>query len=134
MKRFHRSDRVGEELVREISHIIQREMKDPRLGFVSVTRAEVAKDLRHANIFVSVLGSDDEKTKTMKALQSGAGFIRTLISKRLTMRVTPEFTFRLDDSMERGARIQELLRKAMPSGGTGGVEGGEGGNEGEGAE
>jgi ribosome-binding factor A len=116
MKRFSRSDRVSGELIKELSQIIQHEMKDPRLGFVSVTRAEVAKDLRHANVFVSVMGSDSEKEKTLKALKSGAGFIRTLISKRMKMRVIPDFTFKLDDSIEYGARIQELLRIALPNG------------------
>ena len=114
MKRFSRSDRVSGELVKELSQIIQQEMKDPRLGFVSVTRVEVAKDLRHANAFVSVMGTDSEKDSTLKALSSGAGFIRTLISKRMKMRVIPDFTFKLDDSIEYGAKIQELLRKALP--------------------
>ena len=119
MKRFSRSDRVSGELVKELSQIIQQEMKDPRLGFVSVTRVEVAKDLRHANAFVSVMGTDLEKESTLKALSSGAGFIRTLISKRMKMRVIPDFTFKLDDSIEYGARIQELLRKALPHGSVG---------------
>jgi ribosome-binding factor A len=123
MKRFSRSDRVSGELVKELSQIIQQEMKDPRLGFVSITRVEVAKDLRHANVFVSVMGSETEKEKTLKALTSGAGFIRTLVSKRMKMRVTPDFSFKLDDSIEHGARIQELLRKALPPGGS--DEGGE---------
>lgn len=114
MKRFSRSDRVSGELVKELSQIIQQEMKDPRLGFVSVTRVEVAKDLRHANAFVSVMGSKEEKESTLKALSSGAGFIRTLISKRMKMRVIPDFVFKLDDSIEYGARIQELLRIALP--------------------
>lgn len=116
MKRFSRSDRVSGELVKELSQIIQHEMKDPRLGFVSITRVEVAKDLRHANVFVSVMGSESEKEKTIEALTSGAGFIRTLVSKRMKMRITPDFTFKLDDSIEYGARIQELLRKALPNG------------------
>lgn len=114
MKRFSRSDRVGGELVKELSQIIQQEMKDPRLGFVSVTRVEVAKDLRHANAFVSVMGSKEEKESTLTALSSGAGFIRTLISKRMKMRIIPDFVFKLDDSIEYGARIQELLRIALP--------------------
>jgi ribosome-binding factor A len=114
MKRFSRSDRVSGELVKELSQIIQQEMKDPRLGFVSVTRVEVAKDLRHANAFVSVMGSKEEKESTLKALSSGAGFIRTLISKRMKMRIIPDFVFKLDDSIEYGARIQELLRIALP--------------------
>lgn len=116
MKRFSRSDRVSGELVKELSQIIQQEMKDPRLGFVSVTRVEVAKDLRHANAFVSVMGSKEEKESTLKALSSGAGFIRTLISKRMKMRIIPDFVFKLDDSIEYGARIQELLRIALPHG------------------
>ncbi|MBI5814647.1 MAG: 30S ribosome-binding factor RbfA [Nitrospinae bacterium] len=111
MKRFHRADRVGEETLRDLSHIIQREMKDPRLGFVSITRVEMAKDLRHANVFVSVFGPEKDKQKTMEALKSGAGFIRGLLGKRLNLRATPELTFHLDDSMEHSARIQELLRK-----------------------
>lgn len=128
MKRFSRSDRVSGELVKELSQIIQQEMKDPRLGFVSVTRVEVAKDLRHANAFVSVMGSESEKESTLKALSSGAGFIRTLISKRMKMRVIPDFTFKLDDSIEYSARIQELLRKALPHG-SGGEDPADGADE-----
>ena len=122
MKRFHRSDRVGEETLRELAQILQHEMKDPRIGFVSVTRVEMAQDLRHANVFVSVFGKDEEKKKTMDALKSGAGFIRTLLGKRMRLRTTPELTFRLDDSMEHGARIQELLRKVKKEEDGGGEE------------
>jgi len=113
-KRFYRSDRVSEEILKEVSAILQKDMKDPRLGFVSVTRVETARDLRHANILVSVFGSEEEKSKSLVALKRGAGFIRGLLAKRMRLRFTPELDFKLDDSIERGARINKLLSDALP--------------------
>ncbi len=116
MKRFHRSDRVSEEILKEVSNILQKDMKDPRLGFVSVTRVEAARDLRHANVLISVLGSAEEKSKSLIALKRGTGFIRGLLGKRLRLRFAPELDFRLDDSIERGARIHKILSDALPQG------------------
>lgn len=95
----------------EISEILQREMKDPRLGLVSVTRVELSPDLRYAKVFVSVLGSEEERQETMKALSGAAGFVRYLLKPRMHVRHVPEVTFRLDRSMEHAEQIQRTLNE-----------------------
>lgn len=105
----HRAEKVKEFIKEELSLILQREVRDPRIGFVSVTDVEVSQDLRHARIFVSVLGTDEEKTATMEGLGSAVRYIRRALGQRLQMRFTPELSFRLDDSIERGSRVMKLL-------------------------
>ncbi|MDH7480948.1 MAG: 30S ribosome-binding factor RbfA [Armatimonadota bacterium] len=106
-----RLERVKELLKSEISEIIRREIKDPRLGFVTITDAEVSKDLRHAKIFISVLGDEQKKQETLNVLQSAAGFIRGEFGRHARMKIIPEITFKLDTTVERGARIFELLEQ-----------------------
>jgi ribosome-binding factor A len=106
-----RRERVEGLIVREVSEILRRAVKDPRIGFVTVTGAEVSPDLRQARIFVSVMGSEEEQTATLKGLNSAARFIRGQFGKRVDMRTTPEFTFRFDTAIGRGARIFELLEQ-----------------------
>ncbi|GAB6098849.1 30S ribosome-binding factor RbfA [Halanaerocella petrolearia] len=103
----HRQQRVASLIKEEVSELLQREIKDPRIGFVSVTDVEVSGDLRHAKIFVSIL--DGDKEETMEALESATGFVRTEIGKRIRLRHTPEVIFRYDNSIERGTRVFELL-------------------------
>jgi len=103
--------RLRELFKKEVSAILQREMKDPRIGFVSVTDVEVSADLRHAKIFVSILGDADAKAQTMGALGNAQGFIRKELGRRIRLRRIPELLFRLDESIERGARVQRLLRR-----------------------
>lgn len=105
-----RVERVQEFLKTELSQIIQHELKDPRIGFVSITDVEATDDLRHARVFVSVLGDDDAKAQTMAGLQSAQGFIRGEIAKRMRTRYTPEIAFKLDQSIERGTRLMSLIR------------------------
>jgi ribosome-binding factor A len=100
--------RIREEIRRDASEVISK-MKDPRLGFVTVTDAEVTRDLRYVRIFVSVLGDAEAVEKTMIALQSGIGFIRSELGQRLKLRHTPEITFKLDESVQRGASIEALI-------------------------
>lgn len=107
----YRVDRLREQMKAEISDILRREMKDPRLGFVSVTDVEVSQDLRHAKVYVSILGDETAKKDTIDALQGAAGFVRTEMARRIHLRHTPEIIFRLDESIERGARIFELLEQ-----------------------
>jgi ribosome-binding factor A len=95
----------------EISAILHREMKDPRIGFVSVTDVEISPDLRHAKAFVSILGDAEAKAKTMAGLENAQGFIRTELGRRIRLRRIPEILFRLDESIERGVRVQHLLRR-----------------------
>jgi ribosome-binding factor A len=105
----HRPEKVEHFIMDELGEILQREVRDPRIGFVSVTAVEVSADLRHARIFVSVLGTAEEKAATMAGLTSAGGYIRRALGRRLQMRYTPELTFRLDESIERGSRVMKLL-------------------------
>lgn len=106
-----RQHKVEELLKVEVSEIIQREMKDPRLGFITVTGVEISPDLKHAKVFVSVMGDDGQKTMSLKALNRAAGFVRTEIGKRVRMKTTPEIEFRLDSSIDHGVKIFELLER-----------------------
>ena len=106
-----RLDRVNQLIKEEISLVLQRELKDPRLGFITVTEVETANDLRLAKVFVSVLGDEAKWTSSLAALKSARGFIRHWLRGHLDLRVTPELDFRPDRSMVHGARIQELLKQ-----------------------
>jgi ribosome-binding factor A len=105
-----RAERLQEFLRDELSQIILQELKDPRIGFVSITDVEVSEDLRHARVFVSVLGDEEAKEQTMAGLHSAQGFIRGEIARRMRTRYTPEIAFRLDQSIERGTRVVTLIR------------------------
>lgn len=106
-----RVERVAEQMKKEIADIIRTSVKDPRIGFVTVTRVEVAGDLQHAKVYVSVLGNDEAKQGTMDALNRAVGFIRGEVGRRLRMRVSPELQFKLDESGEYSAHIESVLRK-----------------------
>ncbi len=106
-----RKDKVAETLKREICGIIHDELKDPRLGFITITRVELAQDLRNAKIFFSVLGKDQEYKKTKEALDSALGFIRRLIAQRFRFRFAPEIVFYADRSGEYSVKIQEVLEE-----------------------
>lgn len=106
-----RKDRVGDLIKREIAHIIQYELKDPGVGFVTITAAEVSVDLKHARIFYTVLGDEDCRSKSSSALKRASGFIQRELGKRLKLRYTPEISFQFDKSVEYGAHIEELIQK-----------------------
>ncbi len=106
-----RTEQVGEFLREELSDIIRREVKDPRVGFFSVTRVDIGTDLRTARVYVSVLGSDEERAGTLAALRSAAGFIRQHLRPRLRMRQIPDLDFRDDRSMEHAEQIGRVLRE-----------------------
>lgn len=103
-----RLERLREEFKREAADIIRR-MKDPRLGFVTVTDAEISNDVRHVKIFVSILGDPAERERTLSGLERAAGHVRTELGRRIRLRHTPEIVFRFDPSAERGLRINQLL-------------------------
>jgi ribosome-binding factor A len=107
----HRQEQLGETIAHELSDVIRSRMQDPRIGFASVTSVELSADLRHAKVFVSVLGTPEEQQATMQALRHGAGFLRHELAQRLSVRFTPELSFRLDDSIAHGARVAQLLRE-----------------------
>ena len=105
-----RTERVNDTIQVELSDLIKRRVKDPKIcQLTSVTQVITSADLKHARIFISVMGSDEEKSETLKHLKSAAGYLRTKLSKRLTMRYTPELIFEQDDSIERGAHLLELI-------------------------
>lgn len=105
-----RQQQVAEFLREEISEIVLRELKDPRLGLISITRVEVSSDLRHAQTFVSVLGSDDEFREALKALNGASGFVRHLLRPRMHTRHIPEISFRADHSMEYAEQMARTLK------------------------
>jgi ribosome-binding factor A len=106
-----RKERLEELLKREISEIIRREVKDPRIGFVTVTDAEVSNDLSFAKVFVSVLGTEEQQAAALKGLNSATRFIRGEFGQRIKLRQVPEITFRIDTGIQHGARIHELLEQ-----------------------
>lgn len=111
-----RTDRVNVLLRQELSRVVADELRDPRLAsIVSVTHVETAPDLRHAKAFVSVLGGPPEKLNTLKALRSAAGFIRRNMRQNLALKEVPSFTFYLDESIERGAEVLEIINEVAPS-------------------
>ncbi|MFC0118544.1 30S ribosome-binding factor RbfA [Pseudoalteromonas xiamenensis] len=111
MREFSRTDRVGQQIQKEIAVIIQREIKDPRLGLVTVSAVEVSRDLSYAKIFITVLNTNDEdKTKqSVKLLNEATGFIRSLLGKRIRARIMPELRFVVDNSLMEGMRISNLV-------------------------
>ena len=105
-----RADRVGEAIREEVARFLNEGAKDPRLvGLVTVTGVEVSRDLRHARVFVTILGSDSERAASIDALESMKGHLRSRLAKTRRLRVAPELGFRLDDSVARAARIESLL-------------------------
>ncbi len=112
---INRANRVAEAIKKEVAQMLRDELKDPRIGFVTVTSVEVSPDLRHAKVFFSIYGSVEEKQQTLKALNSAQGFVRSELGKRLRLRYAPEIVFRFDESIEHGARIMELLEEVQGS-------------------
>jgi ribosome-binding factor A len=104
-----RTRQVGELIREELTDIIRREVKDPRIGFYSLTTVEMSPDLRSAKVYVSVLGTDEERVATLTALRSASGFIRHHLKPRLRMRQIPELDFRDDRSMEHAAAIARTI-------------------------
>ncbi|MDR7417581.1 MAG: 30S ribosome-binding factor RbfA [Armatimonadota bacterium] len=111
-----RAERLAEVIKTEASDIILRDLKDPRIGFASITEVVVSGDLRHAKIFVSVLGDAEAKRRTMEGLEHARGHVRSELGARLQIRSVPEILFRLDDSIERGERVVSLMREVADQG------------------
>jgi ribosome-binding factor A len=104
-----RLERVNQLIKEEISMLLQRELKDPRLGFVTITEVDVTPDLKHAKVYVSVLGPEEQWVSSLVALESARGFVWNWLRRHLDLRVTPDVMFRPDRSMEHAAHIQSLL-------------------------
>ncbi|MBJ7222596.1 MULTISPECIES: 30S ribosome-binding factor RbfA [unclassified Brenneria] len=114
-KEFSRTQRVAQEMQKEIAIIIQREVKDPRIGMATVSGVEVSRDLAYAKVFVTFLNDNEpEQVKTaVKALQDASGFIRVLLGKAMRLRVVPELTFSYDNSLVEGMRMSNLVTNVV---------------------
>lgn len=106
-----RADRVAELIKQEVSDIITRKLNDPRVGFTSVTAVDIGPDLKNAKIYVSIFGTSEQKKGTMAALFSATKFVRGELGRRMQLREVPEIMFRQDDSIERGAKVFEIINK-----------------------
>ncbi|HZG61048.1 MAG TPA: 30S ribosome-binding factor RbfA [Anoxybacillus sp.] len=106
-----RAARVGEQMKKELSDIINRKLKDPRIGFVTVTDVRVTGDLQQAKVYISVLGDEEQRQNTLKGLAKAKGFIRSEIGQRIRLRKTPEIYFEIDESIDYGNRIESLIKQ-----------------------
>ncbi|ABS22699.1 30S ribosome-binding factor RbfA [Bacillus cytotoxicus] len=111
-----RANRVGEQMKKELGDIISRKIKDPRVGFVTVTDVKVSGDLQIATVYISVLGDEEQKENTLKGLAKAKGFIRSEIGQRIRLRKTPEISFEFDESIGYGHRIDTLLHEINKEG------------------
>lgn len=114
-REFKRSDRVAQEIQKEIAVILQREVKDPRIGMVTVSDVEVSSDLAYAKVFVTFLFDHDEQaiTQGMKGLEKAAPYIRTLLGKTMCLRIVPEIRFIYDESLVEGMRMSNLVSNVI---------------------
>ncbi|MGP1907543.1 30S ribosome-binding factor RbfA [Metabacillus sp. JX24] len=106
-----RANRVGEQMKKELGEIISRKIKDPRIGFVTVTDVRVSGDLQIAKVYISVLGDAEKREDTLKGLAKAKGFIRSEIGQRIRLRKTPEILFEFDESVDYGNRIETLIHE-----------------------
>lgn len=108
---YKRKDRVGDQIKKEVSQIIQRELKDPGIGFVTITDVELSDDLRNAKIFFSVLGDEQKKLDSSQALERAVSFVQHEIGRKMKLRYTPKIRFIYDHSLEKGAKIEKTLKE-----------------------
>ena len=113
MKNVKRLTRINDEIMREAAQIIRAEIKDPRVNTItSVTKAVITSDLKICKLYVSIMGDDDQKKAVVKGLESSKGFIRKLIAERINLRITPELSFIIDDSLDYSYKIDALIKQA----------------------
>ncbi len=113
-KNTNRMDKVNEELRKEISLVIDQKLKNPNItGIISVTKVKTSSDLRYARVYISLINSKSKKN-TLEGIKNASGFIRTEIAKSVNLRYTPELTFEIDESMEYGSKIENILKEIMP--------------------
>ncbi|MHB8425555.1 MAG: 30S ribosome-binding factor RbfA [Gammaproteobacteria bacterium] len=111
-REYERSSRIAGQLQRELSELIRRQVKDPRVHGVTVTRVEVSHDLSHAKVLVSVLGADAPQPEVIAALNHAAGFLRHALGRILKLRIVPELNFQYDEALDRAAHLTALIAKA----------------------
>ncbi|HEY1029033.1 MAG TPA: 30S ribosome-binding factor RbfA [Pseudomonas sp.] len=114
-KDYSRTQRIGDQMQRELAVLIQREIKDPRLGLVTITAVDVSRDLSHAKVFITVMGKDDpEQIKlNLEILAEAAGYLRMLLGKSMKVRTIPQLHFQYDASIRRGAELSALIERAV---------------------
>jgi ribosome-binding factor A len=115
---YSRTQRVADQIQRELAALIQREVKDPRVGMATVSAVEVSRDLSHAKVFVTILNGDEgqqEITESVKALNNASGFLRSQLGQRMKLRIVPTLRFHFDDSLSRGNYLSNLIDKARAS-------------------
>ena len=114
-KNSNRMDKINEELKKELSVIIDNNLKNPHItGIISVTKVKTAPDLRYARVYISLLNCKNIK-ETLDGLKSASGFMRSELARRINLRYTPELRFEIDDSMEYGAKIENILKEIIPN-------------------
>lgn len=111
-KGYSRKDRVAEQIRRELADLIRTELKDPRVGMISLTEVEVTADYAHAKVFFSTLAAGDNLPAVMTGLQKASGFLRRELGKRISIHMTPQLHFVFDQSLERGADLSKLIDEA----------------------
>ena len=114
MPRYKRTDRINELLREEIAVLVRDEVRDPRVGLVTITAVQTSPELDHAKVYVRMLGSEEEQEAALEGLRSAATFVRTQLSRRLQIRRVPELHFQYDRMLDQAARIEQLLREALP--------------------
>ena len=110
---FSRRDRVSEQIRRELAELIRTELKDPRVGMVSITSVEVSADYAHAKVFFSSMAGREHLDSVLAGLQKAAGFLRRELGRRITIHSTPQLHFVFDESLERGADLSKLIQEAV---------------------
>ena len=112
-KSFSRKDRVAEQVRRELAELIRTELKDPRVGMISITDVEVTADYAHAKVYFSTLAGSEQVAEVLVGLQKASGFLRRELGKRISIHMTPQLHFVFDQSLERGADLSQLIQKAV---------------------
>ncbi len=115
-RRVPRTVRLDEQFREEISKLLMKGLKDPRVGFVTISRVEITNDLSYAKVYISVLGSDREKASSLIGLRNSSGFIRSYLGKALKIRKIPQLNFVLDESLDHAMHIEEILAELKDSG------------------
>ena len=115
-KEFSRTQRIGDQMQRELALLIQREIKDPRLGLVTITAVDVSRDLSHAKIFITIMGQDDDQEAVkgnLRILNDAAGFLRMQLGRSMKLRTVPQLHFNYDASIRRGVELSSLIERAV---------------------
>ena len=115
-KEFSRTQRIGDQMQRELALLIQREIKDPRLDLITITAVDVSRDLSHAKIFITIMGQDDDQEAikgNLRILNDAAGFLRMQLGKSMKLRTVPQLHFNYDASIRRGVELSSLIERAV---------------------